>query len=32
MENNNAVVCKQKEQKESPEELVPPQFHNIHAK
>ena len=32
MENNNAVTCKQKEQKESTEELVPPHLHNIHAK
>ena len=32
MENNNAVVCKPKEQKESTEELVPPHLHNIHAK
>ena len=29
---NNAVVCKQKEQKESTEELVLPHLHNIHAK
>ena len=32
MENNNAVACEQKEQKESTEELVPPHLHNIHAK
>ena len=31
MENDNAVACKQKEQKESTEELVPPHLHNIHA-
>ena len=32
MENNNAVACKQKEQKESTEELVPSHLHNIHTK
>ena len=32
MEDNNAVVHKQKEQKENTEELVPPHLHNIHAK
>ena len=32
MENDNVVVCKQKEQKGSTEELVPPHLHNIHAK
>ena len=32
MENNNAITCKQKEQKESTLELVPPHLHNSHAK
>ena len=32
MENNNVVACKQKEQKENAEELVPPHLQNIHAK
>ena len=32
MENNDAVTCNQKEQKENTEELVPPHLHNIHAK
>ena len=32
MESNNAVACKQNEQKESVEELVPTHLHNIHAK
>ena len=32
MENNNVVLGKQKEQKESTEELVPTHLHVIHAK
>ena len=32
MENNNVVMCKQKEQKENTEELVLPHLHNIHTK
>ena len=32
MENNNAMACKQKEQKESTKELVSTHLHNIHAK
>ena len=32
MENNNAVACKKKGQKESTEELLPPHLHNVHAK
>ena len=32
MENNNVVACKQKEQKESTEELAQRHLHTIYAK